>query len=181
MSADVSASAARENPPARRPSSRRSAPTGAPGGGSPTPARRIGGSIEPGAPCRCASKVVLQPALLGRHLGARIDVLGGAAAAEAEVTGSAARAAAEAALGHGRARARGRTWLAAQDRRLDPLARQRAVDEHHLAVGVARDAAALGVQRIDRDADRDAAFTAQASGSSSRRNSAQCGPSLLFR
>ena len=39
--------------------------------------------------------------------------------------------------------------LLAQDLEVDFLARQRALDEHHLALGVACDAAALGVERID--------------------------------
>ena len=49
--------------------------------------------------------------------------------------------------------------------------RQRALDEHHLALGVARDAAPLGVERLDVE---DQVFQ-------SERNSRQCGSARLSR
>ena len=91
-------------------------------------------------------------------------MLRGAAAADAEM-----RAARRAAAGRFGEQAVGAAEVealaAGHDLHRGPLAGQRALDEHHLAVGLARDAAPLGVEPVDLE---DQFFQ-------SERNSAQCG------
>jgi hypothetical protein len=96
-----------------------------------------------------ALEAVLQPALLGRHLRALVGVLRGAAAADAEV-----RAARRAPAAEGSRRDRAPAFELAsllENPTLGALAGQRALDEHHLAFGVARHAAPLGIERVDAE------------------------------
>src|SRR6185295_7880806 len=111
-----------------------------------------------------ALKAILQPALLRRHLRALVGVLRGAAAADAEMR--AARLAPARAVMRDRG-GRADIELAAlfEDPHLRVLARQRALDEDHLALGAARDAAALVVEGVDVELQ---AFQ-------SERNFCQCG------
>src|SRR5207245_3244577 len=117
-----------------------------------------------------AGPVVLQPALLRRHLRRGIGVLRRAAAAHAEVR--AARRAAAGGLAQDCHRpAEVEFRLLPENPAGDALAWQRAFDEHHLALRVARDTASLGVERVDAE---DQVFQ-------SDRNSRQCGRSCLSR
>ena len=59
-----SSSAARGSRPSRRPSSARGAPTGARGGGSPTPRRRRSAAWSRAPPCRCAPRFSSSPRCL---------------------------------------------------------------------------------------------------------------------
>ncbi len=109
-----------------------------------------------------ALEAVLEPALLGGDLGARVGVLDGAAAAILD-PGAGRHAAAARRLEHGD-RARGvELGLGAQHLGVDGLAAERALDEHDLAFGIARDAVAAGIERVDAQPDQRA------------RNSRQCG------
>ncbi len=109
-----------------------------------------------------AREAVLQPALLGGHLGAGVRVLGDAAAAAAEV-GTARLSPAEGGLEDAGSLRQLELALVAYFPGLHPLGAEGALDEDDLALGIARDATALGVQRQDvQDFQRD-------------RNSFQCG------
>ena len=111
-----------------------------------------------------ARQVLQQPVLLGSHLRGEVGVLRGAAAADAEM-----RAARRAPAGRFDQQAADapeiETTAAGHDLHGGALAGQRAVDEQHLAVRRARDAAPLGVQAGDIDRQL----------CQSDRNSCQCG------
>src|SRR4051794_3323528 len=114
-----------------------------------------------------AREVFLEPALLRRHLGARIGVLQAAAAAYAEMRAARrlpARGAAQD-LGEATDLERG---LLAQDLEIDFLPRKGALHEHHLAFRIACNAAPFGVERIDAQLHFQ-----------SDRNSRQCGSPRL--
>src|SRR6266850_1828192 len=117
-----------------------------------------------------ASQVVLQAALLRRHLRRGIGLLRRAAAAHAEVR-AARRAAAGGLAQYFDCPAEIEFRFLLENPAGDALAGQRAFDEHHLALRVARDAASLGVERVDAE---DQVFQ-------SDRNSRQCGRSCLSR
>src|SRR5713101_5843760 len=97
-----------------------------------------------------ASQVVLQAALLRRHLRRGIGVLRRAAAAHAEVR-AARRAAAGGLAQYFRGSAEVEFRFHLENPAGDALARQCAFDEHDLAFGVARDTASLGVERVDAE------------------------------
>ena len=111
-----------------------------------------------------ARQVLQQPVLLRRELRREIGVLRGAAAADAEV-----RAAREAAARRLAEQAGGAAEIElaplGENAHRGALAGQRALDEHHLAVGLARHAAPLGIQRFNLE---DQFFQRE-------RNSPQCG------
>src|SRR5262249_62245802 len=116
--------------------------------------------------------LLLGPAWLRGHRGARVRVLRAAAAAHAEMR-AARRLPAGGASQHPGEAADLERGLLPQELEIDFLAGERALDEHHLAFGVAGDAAPLGVERFDAQVHFQ-----------SDRNSRQCGSvrfsSVLF-
>jgi hypothetical protein len=97
-----------------------------------------------------ARQVLQQPVLLRGELRLEGRVLRDAAAADAEVR-AARRAAFCRSILNGQRAGELMPALALDNGDARALAGQRAFDEQYLAVGLARDAAALGVERVDLD------------------------------